>query len=706
MIRCASDNRSCLRGPARPLRRLLPAVAVAIAAATATTLPAQATLSADPGGSARENHSRDGTVVHGRAFGSSQPGARSARRASDAMLATRPSVPLTPCADDPAWLCGSIQVPVDRAHPAGRSITIGFTVFPHTDPASTAQDALLVSDGGPGYADTAGRGFRLFQFEPLTDQRDLLLIDNRGTGTSAPIDCPALQAGAHALGRDAFVAAVGECGRQLGADADRYGSGDVALDIEDVRRALGYPQLTYYAQSYGTVDIQAYAARFPHRLRAIVADAGLPVNDPAHVWGWGLDGGTSLVRALTLTCRRAPACAAAQPQAAKALADLAQRLRRHPRGGTALDAVGQPRQVHLDEVMLTQVAANGLLNLGELPAADEALAAGDPRPLLRLAAETVTDPESEGDPAEYSSGDNAAAFCNDEDFVWDRSDPVPVRQAKYRRALAALPAAAFAPFSKQAWTAFWIPDSCLYWPAPDRFTPAVPPSATVTGVPTLILSGDLDTVVPTENTRALLATFPRALFLDVAGAGHPAAGWSDCARVVARQFVLTPGGVQGTCSEPAYVAPAVPAFPAAVAKAIPATPLPGDHSLPLDRKVATVATRTVLDAWLRSFRIPGAVGSGVGLRGGAFDFDYDSSADHGVIQLHQARFTGDVAATGGTTWGYDGNKLHFEVAVSAPNGAAGALIGDGQTGFGGPFADFTVTGSIGGRPVNVTVAAN
>jgi pimeloyl-ACP methyl ester carboxylesterase len=622
------------------------------------------------------------------------------------MLATRPSVPLTPCADDPAWLCGSIRVPVDRARPAGRSLRIGFSVFPHTDPTSRAEDALLVSDGGPGYADTAGRGFRLFQFEPLTDQRDLLLIDNRGTGTSSPIECPQLQAGAHALGRDAFVAAVGACGTQLGDDADRYGSGDVALDIEDVRRALGYPQLTYYAQSYGTVDIQAYAVRFPHRLRAIVADAGLPVNDPAHVWGWGLDGGTSLVRAITLTCRRAPACADAQPQAARALADLARRLRRHPIDGTALDAVGRTRRVHLDEPALIQLAESHILNLGELPAADRALAVGDAALLLRLAAEAVVDPASEGNPAEYSSGDNAAASCNDQDFVWDRGDRVPVRQAKYRRALAALPAAAFAPFSKQAWIAFWIPDACLYWPAPDRFTPAVPPGATVTGVPTLILSGDLDTIVPTENTRALLATFPRAQFLDAAGAAHPAAGWSDCALARTRQFILDPGPVSNSCTAPAYVAPAVPVFPAIGVKATAATPLPGDRSLPLDRKVATVATRAVLDAWLRSFRIPGAVGSGVGLRGGTFDFDYDSFADHAVIQLHQARFTGDVAATGGTTWGYDGNQVHFEVAVTGPRGAAGTLIGDGQFGFGGPFADFTVTGSIGGRPVDVTVPAN
>ena len=75
----------------------------------------------------------------------------------------------------------------------------------------------------------------------------------------------------------------------LGADADRYGTGDVALDIEAVRQALGYPQLSYFGPSYGSVAVQAYAVRFPQRLRVIVIDAGLPVSDHAHSKTWGLD---------------------------------------------------------------------------------------------------------------------------------------------------------------------------------------------------------------------------------------------------------------------------------------------------------------------------------------------------------------------------------------------------------------------------------
>src|SRR6476619_8279164 len=90
--------------------------------------------------------------------------------ATVSMLSTTPHVPLVTCDDNPAWLCGSIRVPIDRAHPSGRKLSIGFTVLPHSDPHATARDALFVSDGGPGFANSAGRDFREFMFGPLTDQ--------------------------------------------------------------------------------------------------------------------------------------------------------------------------------------------------------------------------------------------------------------------------------------------------------------------------------------------------------------------------------------------------------------------------------------------------------------------------------------------------------------------------------------------------------
>lgn len=624
--------------------------------------------------------------------------------ASVSKLETRPTVPLRPCPDDVSWLCGSIRVPVDRAEPDGRSIRIGFNVLPHTDPGSAARDAIFVSDGGPGSATTASRGFRLFHLGPLTDKRDIVLIDHRGTGTSAPINCRRLQSGV--TGHDEVLAAVGACGRRLGGDADRYGSGDVALDIEAVRRALGYPRISYYAQSYGPVATQAYAVRFPQRLRAIVADAALPVSDRAHGWAWGFDVAAALASTLSLTCQRAPSCAAAQPDAGKSLAQLARRVRQRPVTGMVRAVGGTVRRVRVGELRLIQIAAYESLNLGELAAVADALRSGDKQPLLRLASEVSGggDPE---DPPVFSYGDNAAAFCNDNDFVWDRRDPIPVRRAKYADALQELGQHAFAPFSARAWETFWLTDFCLRWPAPDRFTRAVHRNATVTGVPTLILSGDLDTQVPTALTRSLKQLFPEARFLHLAGAAHPGVGWSECARRLSQRFIRTLDIGDARCGRPEYVAPAVAEFPGRAAQASPARGLAGDSSTQRDRRVVTVALRSVLDAWLRSFRIPGAVGEGTGLRGGIFDFDY-SSDDHAVIDLHDVRLARDVTVRGRTTLAYAKDRLRMNISVRGPNGGIlGTLQAAGSFGYGfSPFRRFEVSGTLGGRPVHVSVPAN
>ncbi len=625
------------------------------------------------------------------------------RRASASMLATQPSVALTPCADDPGWLCGSLPVPIDRAQPHGRQISIGFTVFPHTDPASTARDALVFSQDGPGAPSSGARGDAQFVFGPLTAQRDILLVDDRGTGTSAPINCPTFQR--DPFGEEFVIPAVTECGQQLGPDADRYGSGDIALDMEAVRHALGYPQITYFAPAYGTVHQQAYAVRFPHRVRALVVDSGAPVNDPGHVAAWGADIPAAFARVSGLVCRRAPACAAAHPHAEQALGTLAQRLRRHPIQGTALDAGGTPRPVRVDELALARIAFFQALDFGELAAAANALAAGDNAPLLRLGLETFAEPNpgaGTDNPVDFSKGSFAAQLCNDQDFVWNRTDSVPVRMAKYERALAAS-SRAFAPFSAKTWDDMYGPDFCRGWPAPDRFTPAVPPGATARGVPTLILAGDLNVDFPAASTRLLKPIFPGATFRLVAGAANPAAGWSECARGLMRSFFADPRATVGQCDTPAYVAPAVAQFPRAASVATPATPLPGNASGLLDRRLATVAVRTALDGWLRTFR---SGPSGPGLRGGMWNADFDSFPDHAVLELQNSRFAGDVAVSGQADWFYATNAMHLQLTVSGPGGRGGTLAADGQFGFGGPFSDFVVSGSLGGGTLRVSVPAN
>ncbi len=441
--------------------------------------------------------------------------------------AARADLPV--CTGDAAWRCGSVSVPLDRANPAAGSIRIAFYVAPHTG-SSPALEPIFITPGGPGYSGWATRFF--YEKAPqLSARHDLVLIDPRGTGRSGAIDCADLQNGFQNYG--AFHTAVASCGRQLGAAADRYGSGDVALDIEDVRKALGYDQIDYYAFSYGPVPEQGYAARFPQHVHALALDAGLVANDRGRFYAWGLGVPQGLMRIERLLCRRDSSC---HGDVTAAIRYLAARVRAHPIKG---------RRIVVDEVELINLLTHGG-DEGKMAPPEAvlqmaaALRRGNPKPLLALALQQPFWPSTEGAASDFSEGDNIAAQCSDLPTPWSPADPIAVRQGKYETTLGAFPKQTFAPFSVRGWNVFWFSEECLGWPAPSRYEPVVPTTAQLRNLPTIIFSGDIDSTVPTEMTRHLLAEFPHAAFITVAGAAHPAIGWrQDCVPQIAAHFFAT-----------------------------------------------------------------------------------------------------------------------------------------------------------------------
>jgi pimeloyl-ACP methyl ester carboxylesterase len=474
--------------------------------------------------------------------------------------AALPFSDLAPCSDQPGaglpvWRCGVIHVPLDRSDPAGKQISIAYFVLPHTDLTTPAAEPMFSTPGGPG-----GDGFDNYGLYALQDSllahHDFVSFDPRGTGSSGAIDCPDLQDGWDSL--EAFHAAVTSCARQLGPAADRYGSGDVAMDLDDLRQALGFDQIDYYAPSYGSVVAQAYAVRFPHRLHALVLDAGLTVTDPQHVYDWGQAYPRALVRVESLLCARQPACAAGKSDMGDTLAWLADRLGREPIQGRAAGSEGGATHVLVDQAELANIIAyggtdGGAIDPSELIRAAAALRRGDTHPLLGLGASVPFWPTDQGKVAQWSQGDNLAASCNDQDFVWKRSDPIHVRKAKVAAAAAAFQAGTFAPFSVADWVSRGFGgfiNACLTWPVPGRFVPAIPAHRVFPDVPTLILSGDVDTWVPTEITRKLLDEFPNATFVTVAGAAHPTMGFrGDCVPVIVARFFETLNAGDTSCAE-------------------------------------------------------------------------------------------------------------------------------------------------------------
>jgi pimeloyl-ACP methyl ester carboxylesterase len=124
-----------------------------------------------------------------------------------------------PCGDDPAWLCGSIRVPLDRANRAGKKINIGFELLPARNKKARRPNPVVVTAGGPGDSTTSGRYFWAFVMDRMNRTRDLLLIDPRGTGKSGALRCGRLQEGWDSI--EELESDVAACGRKLGDAADR-----------------------------------------------------------------------------------------------------------------------------------------------------------------------------------------------------------------------------------------------------------------------------------------------------------------------------------------------------------------------------------------------------------------------------------------------------------------------------------------------------
>ena len=133
------------------------------------------------------------------------------------------------CEGIPRARCGTIVRQLDPNDPAAGTIEIAFELHQASRTNRPLLGTIVAVEGGPGYATTDSRDYYLELFAPLLDRRQLLLIDNRGTGGSAAIDCPELQS---YVGD--YNHSVRLCGRQLGANSDVWGTGPAADDMAAV----------------------------------------------------------------------------------------------------------------------------------------------------------------------------------------------------------------------------------------------------------------------------------------------------------------------------------------------------------------------------------------------------------------------------------------------------------------------------------------
>ena len=189
--------------------------------------------------------------------------------------------------------CGYLQVPQDRAVPAGRQVKLPYTriraesAHPHADP-------LVYLVGGPGGSALAEFSQVYAWFRPLRRDRDVILYDQRGTLLAEPVlecslnDPPPTQAEIDAVSagvphylhpldaNDVGVARCAEALQAAGIDLAHYDTATHARDLLDLLAALGYQQYNLYGTSYGTRIALEVLRLDPAGLRAVVLDSVYP----------------------------------------------------------------------------------------------------------------------------------------------------------------------------------------------------------------------------------------------------------------------------------------------------------------------------------------------------------------------------------------------------------------------------------------------
>jgi pimeloyl-ACP methyl ester carboxylesterase len=450
-----------------------------------------------------------------------------------------------------AW-CGKLSRPLDPAEPAGARIDVHYAVLPALA-RRKLPDPVFVFAGGPGQSaiDLAAPMSRVFA--RFLNRRDVVLVDQRGTGRSAPLKCDTpspLQPLALQMDTQQQVQRLHQCRDQLAARPEGrlglYTTPIAMADIDAVRRSLGAERINAIGASYGTRAVLEYMRQFPATVRRAVIDGVAPpdMRLPISV----SSDNQAAFDAVLAACQNEAACAARHP---KLRDDWKALLASLPREVVvAHPATGRHETVRLERDTVVGMVRPALYVpalASALPLAVSEAAAGRFEPLVGLSSAL-----SGGGGAGLAEGMHFSVVCAEdmarpEAAGAGRNDP---------------PGADFGDSFARLYAGV-----CAGWPrgaVPAAFY-TLPPAP----VPTLVLSGGADPVTPPRHgERVAQALGANARHVVVAQAGHGVM-MLPCMRDVVYRFIDAedPAGalaVEADCAArvprpPAFVPPVAPA---------------------------------------------------------------------------------------------------------------------------------------------------
>ncbi|HTU65851.1 MAG TPA: alpha/beta fold hydrolase [Steroidobacteraceae bacterium] len=411
--------------------------------------------------------------------------------------------------------CGTVRIAENPREPAGRQIELFVARVPAIS-LNKAADPLFLIAGGPGtsavdlYTSSAG------PFDRVRRNRDIILLDQRGTGRSHRLDCRYDNRDLITSFSDIDVGPSNvKCRDELSKDSDlrQYTTSIAVGDLDTVRRLLGYDRINLYGGSYGTRVAQHYARRYPQSTRSVILDG---VIDPATVLGpaIALDAEHALERILE-RCRKDGPCQRAFADPVADYHALRAKLTATPPRVTINDSSGKPLEFAFTERHLSAVLRLASYN-------------DDQAALLPLSLHLA---EHEGNYTPLANQFRVFARSLDEAFAYGMHNAVACSEDTPLIDSAKLDRAALNATHMGASQVEELIEACKEWPKgvvdPDLHATFRSDAAA------LLLSGADDPVTPPEYATLAQKAFADSKHVIIAGHGHGQLGAPCVDRIIA-----------------------------------------------------------------------------------------------------------------------------------------------------------------------------
>lgn len=410
-------------------------------------------------------------------------------------------------------LCGSHGVWENRATREGRRIGIQVAVIPARR-RGAEPDPIVVLAGGPGQGAIALAPQVAALFSRLNDTRDIVLVDQRGTGGSHPLDCdPEDSASGPSVFEDSLPEKmVVDCLAALDADPRQYATTAAVADLDEVLGAMDYAKVNLWGGSYGTRMALEFLRRHPDRVRTATLDGVAPMGMKLPL-SFVADGEAAFDK-LVDDCESESGCAKAYPALRREVSGLRARLARRPVSAAITDPVtGEPEGVRVTENVFLSglfrpLYAPELSSL--LPYAIARAADGDFSPLLAQNLEFTEDVAEN-----LSVGMHLSVICSEDVPRITPADLAAASRSFFGRAL--------------------VDDflrACRHWPRAELPADYYDPVRST--APVLILSGGIDPATPPRHGDAVAATLPNSRHAIAPNLSHGVSGHGCAPRLIER----------------------------------------------------------------------------------------------------------------------------------------------------------------------------